>query len=337
MNTIVCGDCLELMNRLPQDCVDLILTSPPYNVGKPYDAYNDKRDWADYNEWLRKVCQAMFRVIKPNSSIFVNIADVGISNRDAAGEQRIGNRGNFYVVPNHLVVIGEMLAVGAQYLHPIFWRKPGNCKTEFGGSGRFCGTYPYPKNCHVPSECEYVFHFRKNGLYEKVDKERREQSKVTKERWLQLSSQIWEFHGAPADKAHPAQFPLELPLRCIEGWSFVGDTVLDPFGGTGTTAVACTQLKRNYVCCDISKEYCEVAKKRLKEYEKLPAPLHTHSISRFGENPVCGGVLHENGGCHSGQFGSRPLHSGQPLSGQTIIPVSHLSHGAPSCPTLPLS
>ena len=124
LNKIVCGDCLELMHGLPEGSVDLIVTSPPYNLGKPYQGYNDRRDRAEYNEWLRRICREMFRLIKPNSNIFVNIADAGISNRDATGEHRIGNRGNFYVVPNHVTIITEMLAQASQYRNPIFCASP---------------------------------------------------------------------------------------------------------------------------------------------------------------------------------------------------------------------
>lgn len=264
LNKIIRGDCLKVMADMPEGSIDLIVTSPPYNVGKPYSDYDDKRDLAEYHDWLRRVCRAMYRVIKPNSNVFVNICDVGISNRDATGEHRIGERGNFYVVPNHVVVIGEMVAAGAQYLHPIIWEKPSNHASQFGASARFCGTYPYPKNCHVPSEIEYVLHFRKNGLYEKVDKAVKEKSKLTKERWMQLSGQIWKFNGVTNSKNHPAQFPVELPLRCIEGWSFVGDTVLDPFMGAGATAVAAVRAGRNYVGIDLSESYCEMAKEKLQ-------------------------------------------------------------------------
>jgi site-specific DNA-methyltransferase (adenine-specific) len=265
LSKIIHGDCLDLMQTMPENCIDLIVTSPPYNIGKPYSGYNDSLDFADYHQWLRKMCHAMYRVIKPNSNIFVNICDVGISNKDAKGEHRIGERGNFYVVPNHTVVIGEMIALGGQYLNPIIWKKPSNHNAQFGANARFCGTYPYPKNCHVPSEIEYILHFRKNGLYEKVDKQKKEQSKITKERWMQLSGQIWEFNGVVGSKGHPAQFPMELPLRCIEGWSFIEDVVLDPFLGVGTTALACKKMNRQYIGMDISKEYCDMAIKHLEE------------------------------------------------------------------------
>lgn len=262
LNEIIHGNCLELMREFPENSIDLIVTSPPYNIGKPYANYNDKIDFKDYHNWLREICRQTYRIIKPNSSIFINICDVGISNKDAIGQHKIGERGNFYVVPNHIIIIDEMVALGSQYLNPIIWKKATNCTSQFGASARFCGTYPYPKNCHIPSEIEYILHFRKNGIYEKVDQNRKKQSKISKERWLQLSGQVWEFNGI-ISKEHPAQFPLELPLRCIEGWSFIDDVVLDPFIGLGTTAIACKKMKRNYIGIDISSEYCEITRNKL--------------------------------------------------------------------------
>lgn len=264
INKIICGDCLELMEFLPENSIDLIVTSPPYNTSKPYDTYDDKLDFSDYHNWLRKICKEAYRVIKPNSNIFINICDVGISNKDAKDEHRIGERGNFYVVPNHIVVIKEMIEAGAQYLNPIIWRKPSNHNSQFGANARFCGTYPYPKNCHVPSEIEYILRFRKNGLYQKVSKDKKEKSIVSKERWMQLSNQIWEFNGVVGNKDHPAQFPIELPSRCIEGWSFVDDVVLDPFMGVGATAIACKKLKRNYIGFELSYNYCEIVENKLQ-------------------------------------------------------------------------
>lgn len=263
MSEIVCGDSLVLLRGVPEDSVDLIVTSPPYNVGIKYDVYGDSLPLADYNDWLKKVCRELYRIIRPNCNIFINICDIGVSNRDAVGENKIGNRGNFYVIPNHVVIVEEMRRIGAQYLHPIFWKKPSNHSAQFGANARFCGTYPYPRNCHVPSEVEYILHFRKNGVWKKVDKDIKEQSKLSKERWLELSSQVWEFNGTQ-NKEHPAQFPIELPLRCIDGWSFVSDLVLDPFIGAGNTAVACQQRNRNYLGFDISLEYCRITEERLK-------------------------------------------------------------------------
>jgi site-specific DNA-methyltransferase (adenine-specific) len=257
------GDFLVREKDILDNSIDLIVTSPPYNAKQFYTNYNDNQEFTMYYAWLKAVCKGMYRIIKPNSSIFINICDIGISNGEASGIHKIGNRGNFYVEPTHIVIIGEMISLGAQYLHPIFWKKPSNHNSQFGANARFCGTYPYPKNCHVPSEIEYILHFRKNGIYKKVDRDKKLKSKVSKERWLQLSSQVWEFNGVQR-KDHPAPFPLELPLRCIEGWSFIEDLVLDPFVGIGTTALACKKLNRNFIGFDISDEYCRIARQSIE-------------------------------------------------------------------------
>jgi DNA modification methylase len=153
LNQIINIDCLEAFKNMPDNSIDLIVTSPPYNLKKPYSNYSDDLPLEEYHGWLCSVCTEMFRVIKPNSNIFINICDAGVSNRDAEGDRKIGERGNFYVIPHHVVVISHMLTLkNAQYLNPIIWRKPSNCKSQFGVNGRFAGTYPYGGNCHVPSE-----------------------------------------------------------------------------------------------------------------------------------------------------------------------------------------
>jgi len=265
---IICGDALRLMNDVPSNSIELVITSVPYNLNKPYDIYNDCLPVEEYHIWLRKACESIYRVIKPNCNIFINICDVGVSNKDACGKHKIGNRGNFYVIPHHTVIINEMTRLNAQYLNPIIWKKPSNCNSQFGGNARFCGSYPYPRNLHVPSEIEYILHFRKNGEWKKVPKEIKEASRVSKERWKELSSQIWEFNGNTNNKDHPAQFPIELPLRCVEGWSFVNDMVLDPFMGLGNTAIACQLKNRNFIGFDLSENYCNKARERLDAHKK---------------------------------------------------------------------
>ena len=263
---LIHGDCLEKMKDIPDGSIDLIVTSPPYNIGKNYGIYKDNLPLDDYYKWLTSCCTEMFRVIKPNRSIFINICDIGVSNKDAEGERRIGERGNFYVIPHHVVVISEFIKMKhAQYLNPIIWKKPSNHTSQFGGNARFCGTYPYPANCHIPSEIEYILHFRKNGKFEKVDKDIKSISKLSKERWMELSSQVWEFNGVSRTKSHPAQYPIELPKRCVEGWSFCKDVVLDPFMGSGTTGVACINTNRNFIGIEQEQKYVDIANNRIKD------------------------------------------------------------------------
>lgn len=262
-NRILCGDAQAILAALPADSFPLIVTSPPYNLRKQYDGYADDLTWPEYHAWLTSVAKAVYRVVCPNGNVFINIVDAGISNREAS--TKISERGNFHVIPTHIHVINAMTRAGAQYLHPIFWRKPSTCSSQFGAAGRFCGTYPFPPNCHVPAECEYVLHFRKKGpsRTKAMPRSVKEQSRVSKERWLEISGQIWEFNGVIGRKDHPATFPLELPLRCIEGWSLVGDVVLDPFVGVGTTALAAQMKNRRWVGIDQSPVYCQAAREAL--------------------------------------------------------------------------
>lgn len=269
MNRILQGNCVEILETIKTNSIDLIVTSPPYNVKKGYQEYNDDIDLESYYSFLMIVCKELFRIIKPNHHIFVNIADIGISNRDAFGIHKIGNRGNFYVIPHHCKVIDIFQSLGAQVLRTIIWHKPTNCNTQFGGNGRFCGTYPYPRNCHISSELEFIVHFRKNGKYKKVETEIKEASRLTKGRWLELSGQIWKFNGVVNQKEHPAQFPVELPLRCVEGWSMIQDVVLDPFIGFGTTAIACMMRNRQYLGIELSPKYVELANKRIDLWKSL--------------------------------------------------------------------
>jgi modification methylase len=263
INKIIYGDCLKSFKEIPDNSIDLVVTSPPYNAARNYMDYDDNLPLDSYHAFLKNVCSEVFRVIKPNGNIFINICDIGISNRDAKGDKKIGERGNFYVIPHHVVIVSHMLTLkNCQYLNPIIWRKPSNCKSQFGTNARFAGTYPYPASLHVPSEIEFILHFRKNGIYQKVDKQIKEKSRLTKERWFEISSQIWEFNGVNS-KEHPAQFPVELPARCIEAWSFIGDVVLDPFMGLGTTAVAAKERGRNFIGFELSPNYCQMARERV--------------------------------------------------------------------------
>jgi site-specific DNA-methyltransferase (adenine-specific) len=260
--TIYHGKAEDVLPQLPT--VQLVVTSPPYNIGKEYDGCDDSLPMAEYHAWLRGICRLIYSKIAANRHVCVNICDVGISNADAS--DRVGDRGNFHVVPHHSVVIDAMRDAGAQYLNPVIWMKPSNCSSQFGANARFCGTYPYPASLHVPSELEYILRFRRNGLYEKPTPEAKEASILSRSEWMKLSSQLWTFNGV-ANKNHPAPFPSELPSRCIKAWSFVGDTVLDPFCGTGTTLVAAKLLKRHAIGVDSSERYCEMAATACSHYE----------------------------------------------------------------------
>lgn len=260
LHTVVNANCLKELKNLEEGSIDLIVTSPPYNMGKGYDGYNDNREWGEYLGFLESFCIEAYRVIKPNGHIFVNVADRGISNKDA--EKKVGSRGNFHVFPTHSFIINYFYSLEAHYLNPIIWVKSQGCSTQFGSSGRFSGSYPFPNNCHTPSEFEYILHFRKNGKKVKVSKEIKEKSRLSKDRWYEISSQIWNVNNTRNPK-HPAVFPLEIPKRLIEGWSFKGDIVLDPFAGVGNTAIAAKKLERRSLSIEISSYYCSLITKGL--------------------------------------------------------------------------
>ena len=230
----------ESMNELPNDSVALMVTSPPYHVGKDYDA---DTSFDDYLDLLERVFAETFRVLQPGGRAVVNVANLGRRP---------------YVPLSHLVT-ARMLSIGFFMRAEIIWRKAK-------GAGGSCawGSWKSPANPVIRDVHEYALCFSK-GRFDRVVKG---DATITSEGFLESTISIWDIAPESAKRVgHPAPFPVELPRRFIELYTYKGELILDPFMGSGSTAVAASQTGRNWVGYDVSEEYAEMTRKRVAESE----------------------------------------------------------------------
>lgn len=245
---ITCCDCVHGINSLEDESIDLVITSPPYNVNlgenkhnkNKYDVYQDNREHGEYIEWLQNVFAAVFHKMVDGGRICINIGD--------------GANGS---LPTHSKIINFMEKIGYGVYTTIIWNK---CQV---GNRCAWGSFNSPSQPSFPTPFEYILVFYKGS--KKLLK--KGESDLTKEEFIEWSLPIWAFPGEPKMKihGHPAMFPIELPERLMKMLSYVGATVLDPFSGAGTTGVACAKNDRKFVGFDLSEEYCKIADKRINE------------------------------------------------------------------------
>jgi len=264
-DTLCVGDCRELLAEVPSESVQLTVTSPPYNIGKDYSAgYDDDGAIGEWQLMMEDVFEELFRVTKPDGKVVIN---VGKSFADS------DEHGRFEFFPLASYVKQIALDVGFDFWDEVIWNKSS---FQSRGGGALMGSYPYPSNLMVTQTHEHVLVFRKwvNESYHRqreipsLETEKRERSALTKERWRELTQSIWTFDGvrqSSLDVDHSAVFPEELAKRPIQLYSFYGDTVLDPFVGTGTTAVAAKRAGREYIGFDVSEEYIDYAQNRVRD------------------------------------------------------------------------
>lgn len=234
------------MSLIPNESVQLIVTSPPYWQLKDYGAdkqigFNDT--YEEYINNLNLVWNECFRVLEPGCRLCVNIGDQF---------SRTVYYGRYKVIPIHSEIIRFCETVGFDYMGSIVWQKPTSMHTT--GGQQVMGSYPYPRGGIVKIDFEHILLFKKIGKASPVPKEIREASKLSAEEWSEYFCSHWTFGGAKQDK-HIAVFPEELPKRLIKMFSFVGDTVFDPFMGSGTSALAARNLGRNSVGYEINKAF----------------------------------------------------------------------------------
>jgi DNA modification methylase len=266
-------DCIEGMKqRIENESIDLIITSPPYWNLKDYGNKNQigfGQSMEQYREKIREVFRECFRVLKEARRMIVNIRDKTVPSGEIADPKL---RGNFEMIPLHAYLIEDAISENFKYLGAILWEKIGGGAAQHTSALNFIGSYPYPPSAHVSSKIEYVLIFRKKTNPESKPISRsqdiREQSKISKKTWEEYTSQIWSFAGDHVD-GHPAAYPIEIPKRCITLWSFIGDLILDPFAGTGTTSRAAKDLKRNSIGFEINPEFKTIIKKRIGQFSNL--------------------------------------------------------------------
>lgn len=250
---IVIGDSRQ-MDEVKNESVHLIITSPPYWQLKDYGAkeqigYNDS--YQDYIDNLNKVWKGCYRVLHPGCRLCINIGDQFA---------RAIIYGRYKVIPIRTEITKFCESIGFDYMGGIIWQKVTTCKTT--GGATVMGSYPYPRGGIIKIDYEFILIFKKLGKDPKPSSEIKEKSKLTQEEWNEYFKGHWNFPGEKQN-GHIAMFPIELPRRLIKMFSFYGDTVLDPFLGSGTTSKAALDLGRNSIGYEINKEFLETIKSKI--------------------------------------------------------------------------
>jgi site-specific DNA-methyltransferase (adenine-specific) len=249
------GDARDL-SWLGDDSVHLVVTSPPYWTLK---RYNDREGQlghvADYERFLDeldRVWRHAYRGLVPGGRLVCVVGDVCLSRRE---------HGRHVVMPLHADITVRCRKIGFDNLNPIIWQKIANAQFEVDNGSKFLGK-PYEPNAIVKNDIEFILMQRKPGGYRKPTERQRRLSMIEKDRFDAWFRQTWTLPGA-STRQHPAPFPLDLADRLVRMFSFVGDTVLDPFVGTGTTLEAAASAGRNAIGVEIDPAYAAFAKKRL--------------------------------------------------------------------------
>ncbi|MEM3455490.1 MAG: site-specific DNA-methyltransferase [Thermoproteota archaeon] len=251
---IIIGDS-RLMLEVKDEEVDLIITSPPYWHIKDYGESLQIGYGQTLHQYLKDlyyVFKECFRVLRKGGRFCINIGDQFA---------RSIVYGRYKVIPIHAEVIALCEEIGFDYMGSIIWQKKTTMNTT--GGANVMGSFPYPPNGIVEIDYEFIHIFKKPGKNKKVSKEIKEESKLTKEEWKEYFSGHWYFGGAK-QIGHEAMFPDELPRRLIKMFSFIGDTVLDPFLGSGTTVKVSLELKRNAIGYEINKDFLKIIKEKLE-------------------------------------------------------------------------
>jgi site-specific DNA-methyltransferase (adenine-specific) len=236
---IINGDFLTA--NIPENKVDLIVTSPPYNVGIQYNTHNDATSYTNYLRWSKKWIKKAYQLTKKDGRMCLNIP----LDKNKGGQQSV-----------YADITTIAKKVGWKYHSTIIWNE-GNISRRTAWGSWMSASAPY---VIAPVETIVV-------LYKEVwKKEKRGKSDITKEEFIEWTNGLWTFSGESKKKVgHPAPFPIELPKRCIKLFSYVGDTVLDPFLGSGSTVIAAHKLNRKAIGVEIDREYFKLSIERISK------------------------------------------------------------------------
>jgi len=245
------------LDFLENESVHLALTSPPYWNLKRYNENPAQlghiQDYEEFLAQLTQVWKHVYRVLVPGGRLVCVVGDVCLSRR---------RYGRHVVFPLHSDIAVICRKIGFDNLNPIIWHKIANANYEVNNGTRFLGK-PYEPNAIIKNDIEFILMQRKPGGYRRPTPEQRALSMISKEEYDAWFRQFWTIGGA-STRHHPAPFPLELATRLVRMFSFFGDTVLDPFCGTGTTALAALNTGRHSIAVDIDPEYCRMTADRLR-------------------------------------------------------------------------
>ncbi len=247
----------EKMDELPDNSVHLMVTSPPYNVGKEYD---EDLTLTGYRELLKKVFSEVYRVLVPGGRACVNVA----------------NLGRKPYIPLHGFIIEDMLDIGFLMRGEIISNKASSSSPSTAWGSWKSAANPTLRDIH-----EYILVFSKDTFSRRRLKDRA--STIARDEFLEFTKSVWTFPAEPAKKVgHPAPFPVELPYRLIQLYTFKNEVVLDPFVGSGTTCIAALKTKRHYVGYDNAEEYVKLAKRRIKLFLQEQLTLFDHLRTHAG-------------------------------------------------------
>ena len=252
-HTIIRGDSRQ-MQSLPDQSTQLVITSPPYWQLKDYGTeeqigFNDS--YEDYINNLNLVWKECHRVLENGCRLCINVGDQFA---------RSVYYGRYKIIPIRTEIIKFCETIGFDYMGAIIWQKVTTCNTT--GGATIMGSFPNPRNGILKIDYEFILLFKKPGKPKPVSKEIKNASSMTTEQWNQYFSGHWNFSGERQDK-HLAMFPEELPKRLVKMFSFVGDTVLDPFLGSGTTTRVAVDNERNSVGYEINENFLPVIRKKI--------------------------------------------------------------------------
>jgi len=238
LDKIIVGDAREVLKKLPDNCMHLMVTSPPYNTGKEYD---ENLTLGEYLDFIEDVMKEVYRVLVLGGRICLNVADLGRKP----------------YIPLHAYIIDRLEKIGFLMRGVVIWYKGD----AVGVNSTAWGTFASPINPVLRDVHEYII-IASKGEFSRKDKNK--ESTINREEFLEYTKSVWKFPPESAKRIqHPAPFPINLPYRCIQLYTFKGDVVLDPFIGSGTTAIASVMTGRHFLGIDINPEYVELANKRI--------------------------------------------------------------------------
>jgi modification methylase len=257
-HVLIRGDARK-MAEVARNSAHLVVTSPPYWTLKRYEDSSAQmghiEDYETFLYELSTVWQRCYDVLVPGGRLVCVVGDVCLSRRQ--------NEGRHTVVPLHAAIQEQCRKIGFDNLAPIIWHKISNAAYEVSGGGGFLGK-PYEPNSVIKNDIEFVLMLRKPGGYRKPDAAAKLLSVIGSANYQQWFQQIWSGLTGESTKHHPAPYPVQLAERLIRMFSFVGDVVLDPFLGTGTTTVAAAKSGRNSVGYEVQEVYLRSAVSRVR-------------------------------------------------------------------------
>lgn len=247
-NNIINDDCLEVLKKMDANSIDLIITSPPYNLGVKYDEYNDSQEMEQYIKFLGEVAKELYRVIKMDGRVCINIA--------CDGKMKIS--GDMVKCDISYMVKKVFYESGFKFRDKIYWDKE-NIKSR-----NAWGSFESASDPNILLGFEEIIVFFKESR--KREKTNDNINELINNDFIKYTNGHWIISGQKKKGGCPAPFPQEIPRRLIELYSYRGDIILDPFSGNGTTCVVAKKLGRNYIGIELSKNYCKYS---LKQIEKL--------------------------------------------------------------------